>query len=69
METKQSIGMNSCCTKQGQFLSNSPAQYINLQLLLSADKGAHYVAQYAGAPAGELGSQNGGDDRKSDILP
>lgn len=35
-------------------------------------KGAYYAAQCAAAaaaPAGELRSQNGGDDRKSDILP
>lgn len=42
---------------------------MNLQLSLSGDKGAYYAAESAGAPAGELGSRNGGDERKSDILP
>lgn len=41
---------------------------MNLQLSLSGDKGAYYVAESAGVPAGELGSRNGGDERKSDIL-
>lgn len=55
--------------KTRSILLNSPAQYTNLQLTMRRQRGPYYAAHSAGAPAGEPGSRNAGDERKSDILP